>query len=99
MRTGNIVCLSRPPLLRMLATTEESRDSISAWPSTSAPVGTSSRTHKGVVMSLTVERLSGIERTRFFIDGKWVQPRGGVLREQTEAATGDVIGVAALGSE
>jgi len=50
-------------------------------------------------MSLTVERLSGIERTRFFIDGKWVQPRGGVLREQTEAATGDVIGVAALGSE
>ena len=50
-------------------------------------------------MSLTVERLSGIERTRFFIDGKWVQPRGGDLREQTEAATGDVIGVAALGSE
>ncbi len=47
-------------------------------------------------MSLTVERPSDLDRPRFFIDGEWASPSGSAVREQVEAATGDVIGMAAL---
>ncbi|MGY1812223.1 aldehyde dehydrogenase [Blastococcus sp. SYSU D00820] len=50
-------------------------------------------------MSLTVERPSSLDRTRFFIDGAWVDPIAGRIHDQTEAATGRVIGAAALGGE
>lgn len=50
-------------------------------------------------MSLTAERASGLDRRRFFIGGTWVDPIGDGINEQTEAATGELIGVAALGSE
>lgn len=50
-------------------------------------------------MSLTVERPSGLDRPSFYIGGDWVAPRTQKMHEQTEAATGEVIGTAALGSE
>ncbi|MBY4108257.1 aldehyde dehydrogenase [Rhodococcus fascians] len=50
-------------------------------------------------MSVTVDRPSGLDRTRFFIDGSWTDPVRTELRDQIEAATGERIGVAALGSE
>jgi hypothetical protein len=46
-------------------------------------------------MSLTVER-GTLDRTRFFIGGDWVDPLDKQTHQQTEAATGAVIGVAAL---
>ncbi|NDV06128.1 aldehyde dehydrogenase family protein [Rhodococcus sp. IEGM 248] len=50
-------------------------------------------------MSVTVDRPSSLDRTRFFIDGTWIDPVRTELRDQIEAATGERIGVAALGSE
>lgn len=50
-------------------------------------------------MSLTAERPSDLDRKRFFIDGGWVDPSGDRLQDQIEAATGERIGVAALGTE
>lgn len=50
-------------------------------------------------MSLTVERPNDLDRKRFFIDGAWVKPSSDRTQEQIEAATGEVIGVAALGTE
>jgi aldehyde dehydrogenase (NAD+) len=38
-----------------------------------------------------------MDRWSFYIDGEWVSPLDGTTREVTEAATGDVIGSAALG--
>ncbi|MFI6310103.1 aldehyde dehydrogenase [Nocardia fusca] len=49
-------------------------------------------------MSLTVERPS-LDRPRFFIGGDWVAPNAESVHEQTEAATGEVIGTAHLGVE
>ncbi|MGW0707919.1 aldehyde dehydrogenase [Streptomyces sp. NPDC002643] len=50
-------------------------------------------------MSLTAEWHSDLDRKRFFIDGAWVDPSGDRLQDQIEAATGERIGVAALGTE
>ncbi|MBA4865179.1 aldehyde dehydrogenase [Streptomyces sp. PSKA54] len=50
-------------------------------------------------MSLTAERPSDLDRKRFFIDGAWVDPSGDRLQDQIEAATGERIGVAVLGTE
>ena len=50
-------------------------------------------------MSVTVDSPSNLDRTRFFIDGEWVDPVRSELREQIEAATGERIGVAALAGE
>jgi aldehyde dehydrogenase (NAD+) len=50
-------------------------------------------------MSLTVERPSSLDRNRFFINGGWVDPISDRTHSQTEAATGEVIGVAALAGE
>jgi aldehyde dehydrogenase (NAD+) len=49
-------------------------------------------------MTLAAERPSAIDRTRFFIDGAWAAPSGDGVQEQIEAATGELIGVAALGT-
>ena len=47
-------------------------------------------------MSTTVEET--LDRPQFFIDGKWAEPLDGEgFQNQLEAATGEVIGVAALG--
>lgn len=48
-------------------------------------------------MSLAVQRASEVDRARFYIDGRWADPVGAHTRQQIEAATGDVIGTAALG--
>src|SRR3954451_139061 len=50
-------------------------------------------------MSLTTQRPSDLDRRRFFIDGEWAAPSGDRVQEQIEAATGERIGVAALGTE
>lgn len=50
-------------------------------------------------MSLTTQRPSDLDRKRFFIDGEWADPSGRHVQEQIEAATGERIGVAALGTE
>ncbi|MGO4470876.1 aldehyde dehydrogenase [Arthrobacter sp. 2RAF6] len=50
-------------------------------------------------MSLIVERPNDLDRKRFYIDGAWVEPSSDRTQDQVEAATGEVIGVAALGSE
>ncbi|MDR6436591.1 betaine-aldehyde dehydrogenase [Paenarthrobacter nicotinovorans] len=50
-------------------------------------------------MSLIVEKQHDLDRRHFFIDGVWVKPAGDLLRDQVEAATGEVIGVAAMGTE
>lgn len=50
-------------------------------------------------MSLIVEKPNDLDRKHFFIDGVWVKPTGGRTRNQVEAATGEVIGIAAMGSE
>ena len=49
-------------------------------------------------MPLTVERPSDLDRTRFFIDGKWADPTSDKRQNQIEAATGEVIGIGALGT-
>jgi aldehyde dehydrogenase (NAD+) len=40
-----------------------------------------------------------LDRLKFFIGGKWVTPTGSDTHQVIEAATGETIGVAALGSE
>jgi aldehyde dehydrogenase (NAD+) len=50
-------------------------------------------------MSLIVERPNDLDRKRFFIDGAWATPSTDRIQDQVEAATGEVIGTAALGSE
>ncbi|MFC8528038.1 aldehyde dehydrogenase [Nocardia sp. NPDC057227] len=47
----------------------------------------------------TAEPSKAIDRRSFYIDGKWVAPQGTAEIPAIEAATGEVIGVAALGSE
>jgi acyl-CoA reductase-like NAD-dependent aldehyde dehydrogenase len=49
-----------------------------------------------VIATSTRDRL---DRPTFFIGGKWVEPRGKASVEALEAATGEVLGTAALGSE
>ncbi|MFJ6569261.1 aldehyde dehydrogenase [Streptomyces sp. NPDC091292] len=39
-----------------------------------------------------------LDRTRFFIDGKWTEPHGAETLQAIEAATGELLGVAALGT-
>lgn len=49
-------------------------------------------------MSLSVERTGDLDRKYFFIDGTWAAPSGDRVQEQIEAATGERIGVASLGT-
>ena len=50
-------------------------------------------------MSVTIERPNEVDRMRFFINGEWAEPSTVRIQHQIEAATGEVIGAAALGSE
>uniref|UniRef100_A0AAU1U266 Aldehyde dehydrogenase n=1 Tax=Streptomyces sp. NBC_00119 TaxID=2975659 RepID=A0AAU1U266_9ACTN len=49
-------------------------------------------------MSLSVERTGDLDRKYLFIDGTWAAPSGDRVQEQIEAATGERIGVASLGT-
>ncbi|MEU2005173.1 aldehyde dehydrogenase [Rhodococcus sp. NPDC019627] len=49
-------------------------------------------------MTVTAARTE-LERTRFFIDGEWVMPRGSDTHVALEAATGTPLGTASLGTD
>ncbi|MGQ0631656.1 MAG: aldehyde dehydrogenase [Sporichthyaceae bacterium] len=49
-------------------------------------------------MTATAER-TDLDRTRFFIDGAWVDPRGTETHTAIEAATEQVLGTASLGTD
>lgn len=50
-------------------------------------------------MTATARPTTELDRSRLYIDGAWVEPRGGDYRGVIEAATGELLGTAALGSE
>jgi acyl-CoA reductase-like NAD-dependent aldehyde dehydrogenase len=50
-------------------------------------------------MTTTVDQSPALDRTRFFIGGHWVESRGSEEHRALEAATGEPLGVAALGTE
>lgn len=50
-------------------------------------------------MSLTSDRTVDADRTAFFIDGVWTSPASTRTHRAVEAATGDVLGTASLGTE
>src|SRR5580698_10364303 len=49
-------------------------------------------------MTTTAEH-TDLDRIRFFIDGEWVDPRGSDTHHALEAATGEPLGTAALGTD
>jgi aldehyde dehydrogenase (NAD+) len=50
-------------------------------------------------MSVTADHDIDLDRTRFFIDGEWVDPLGSETHEALEAATGEALGTASLGTD
>lgn len=50
-------------------------------------------------MTATINRQTELDRTKFFINGEWVSPRGTETQAQLEAATGELLGTAALGND
>lgn len=50
-------------------------------------------------MTVTADQSTDLDRTRFFIDGEWVEPRGTETHRALEAATGEPLGTAALGTD
>jgi acyl-CoA reductase-like NAD-dependent aldehyde dehydrogenase len=50
-------------------------------------------------MTTTADVHTDLDRTRFFIDGEWVEPRGTETHRALEAATGEPLGTAALGTD
>jgi aldehyde dehydrogenase (NAD+) len=50
-------------------------------------------------MTTTADVHTDLDRTRFFIDGEWVDPRGTETHRALEAATGEPLGTAALGTD
>ncbi|MBA3843192.1 MAG: aldehyde dehydrogenase [Actinobacteria bacterium] len=50
-------------------------------------------------MTVTVDASTDLDRTRFFIDNQWVEPRGTETHRAVEAATEDLLGTAALGTD
>jgi betaine-aldehyde dehydrogenase len=42
-------------------------------------------------LTLTAEPRTELDRTRFYIDGQWVEPRGAQTHRAVEAATGDLL--------
>lgn len=50
-------------------------------------------------MSVAATSRTELDRTRFYIDGSWTEPRGTETRRAIEAATGEPLGTAALGAE
>ena len=49
-------------------------------------------------MTTTAEH-TDLDRTRFFIDGEWVEPRGSETHRALEAATEEPLGTAALATD
>ncbi|MGD0068780.1 MAG: aldehyde dehydrogenase [Streptosporangiaceae bacterium] len=47
----------------------------------------------------TIAEHTDLDRTRFFIDGEWVEPRGSETHRALEAATGEPLGTAALATD
>src|ERR1700759_1010961 len=50
-------------------------------------------------MTVTAESRTELDRIRFYIDGKWVDPKGTDTQTSLEAATGELLGTASLGNE
>ncbi|RZT87762.1 betaine-aldehyde dehydrogenase [Pseudonocardia sediminis] len=50
-------------------------------------------------MTVTADARTELDRTRFFINGEWVEPRGTETHNALEAATGESLGTAALGTD
>ena len=50
-------------------------------------------------MATTADQYTDLDRTRFFINGEWVEPRGTERHRALEAATEQPLGVAALGTD
>ena len=49
-------------------------------------------------MTIT-DQATDLDRTRFFIDGEWVEPKGSETHTALEASTGELLGTAALGTD
>ncbi|GAA1847843.1 aldehyde dehydrogenase [Pseudonocardia ailaonensis] len=50
-------------------------------------------------MTVTADARTDLDRTRFYIDGEWVEPRGTETHRAVEAATGELLGTASLGTD
>jgi aldehyde dehydrogenase (NAD+) len=50
-------------------------------------------------MTIAADLGTDLDLTRFFIDGAWVEPRGTETHRALEAATGEPLGTAALGTD
>jgi hypothetical protein len=50
-------------------------------------------------VTVTVDASTDLDRTRFFIDNEWVEPRGSETHHAVEAATEDLLGTAVLGTD
>ncbi|HTK62900.1 MAG TPA: aldehyde dehydrogenase [Pseudonocardia sp.] len=50
-------------------------------------------------MTATIDQKTELDRTRFFINGEWVEPKGTETQRSLEAATGELLGTAALGND
>lgn len=50
-------------------------------------------------MTLTADRATDLDRTRFFINNEWVEPRGTETHTALEAATGEQLGTASMGTD
>src|ERR1700733_12793070 len=60
---------------------------------------TSASPMPGGTVTATADVNTDLDRTRFFIDGEWVEPRGTETHRALEAATGEPLGTAALATE
>ncbi len=50
-------------------------------------------------MTLTADQATDLDRTRFFINNEWVEPRGTETHHAVEAATGEALGTASMGTD
>lgn len=50
-------------------------------------------------MTITARPDTKLDRTHFFIDGQWVAPSGNEQHQALEAATGELLGTASLGTD
>ncbi len=50
-------------------------------------------------MTLTADQATDLDRTRFFINNEWVEPRGTETHTALEAATGEQLGTASMGTD
>jgi aldehyde dehydrogenase (NAD+) len=50
-------------------------------------------------VTITAESRTELDRIRFYIDGKWVDPKGTDTHQALEASTGELLGTASLGGE